>query len=135
MTNFDAPNRETFCTRRERSNTPLQALQLLNDVQHFEASRCLAEQIVKETTESPDRRLDILFERVLARQPDALERESMSKFLEATTNRLAASPEEASKIARAGQRWPDRSLPTLDVAVWTLASNLVLNLDETITRN
>ena len=135
MTNFDAPNRETFCTRRERSNTPLQALQLLNDVQHFEASRCLAESLVKETLASPDRRLELLFERVLARQPDAFERESISKFLEETTTRLAAAPEEASKIARAGQRWPDRSLPTLDVAVWTLASNLVLNLDETITRN
>jgi hypothetical protein len=95
----------------------------------------LAEQIVKETIQNPDRRVDLLFERVLARQPDMFERDALSKFLEETKTRLAAAPEEASKIASAGQRWPDRSLPTLDVAVWTLASNLVLNLDETITRN
>ncbi|MFN9987477.1 MAG: DUF1553 domain-containing protein, partial [Pirellula sp.] len=135
MSNFDAPNRETFCTRRERSNTPLQALQLMNDVQHFEAARCLAERIVRDVSSDDSARCDRLFEITLARKPNELERNAMMKFLTQSRERLKRSPEDAIKIANTGERWRDAKLQVDEVAPWTLVCNLVLNLDETITRN
>jgi len=135
MSNFDAPNRESFCTRRERSNTPLQALQLLNDVQQFEAARCLAERLLKESPQEDGSHIDKLFRWILARSPDDYERSQLAGFLEKTRQRLASNPEDASKIASVGERWRDTSIPTDQVAVWTLVCNLLLNLDETVTRN
>ena len=73
MSIFDGPNREQVCTLRERSNTPLQSLQLMNDVQHVEAARALAERIVSEGGSSPEDRVAFLFRTVLARQPTAEE--------------------------------------------------------------
>lgn len=135
MTNWDAPNREMFCTRRERSNTPLQALQLMNDVQHVEAARCLAERLLQQSISDDEARISRLFEWVLARQPDTFEREQVSAFLAQCRSRLSTAPGDAQQIATAGERWRDANLPVEDVATWTLVSNLILNLDETVTRN
>lgn len=135
MSNWDAPNRETFCTRRERSNTPLQALQLMNDVQHVEAARCLAERLLREGAKEDQARVARLFEWVLARQPDVYETEQVMAFLRQSRNRLTESPVDAKQIATTGERWRDANLPIEDVATWTLVSNLILNLDETVTRN
>jgi len=135
MSNFDAPNRESFCTRRERSNTPLQALQLMNDVQQIEAARCLAENLIKQSPQGDDLQIDRIFRRVLARSPDDYERSQLMGFVQKTRARLAESPADALKIARAGERWPETGLASDQVALWTLVCNLVLNLDETVTRN
>jgi len=135
MSNFDAPNRESFCTRRERSNTPLQALQLMNDVQQTEAARCLAERLLKQSPQEDNANIDRVFQWVLARSPDNYERGQVTSFLQKTRERLAANAEDAAKIASVGQRWPDTSLAADQVATWTLVCNLILNLDETVTRN
>ncbi|MFN6139353.1 MAG: PSD1 and planctomycete cytochrome C domain-containing protein [Planctomycetota bacterium] len=135
MSNFDAPNRESFCTRRERSNTPLQALQLMNDVQQIEAARCLAERLLKQSPQDDNSHIDHVFRVVLARSPDDYERDQLLGFLRKTRDRLATNPEDALKIASAGERWRDTSLAVDQVAAWTLVCNLVLNLDETVTRN
>ena len=135
MSNFDAPNRESFCARRERSNTPLQALQLMNDVQQIEAARCLAERLLKQSPQDDSSLIDQLFRVVLARSPDDYERSQLLGFLQKTRDRLATNPQDAQKIACAGERWRDTSLAVDQVAAWTLVCNLVLNLDETVTRN
>ena len=135
MSNFDAPNRESFCTRRERSNTPLQALQLMNDVQHMEAARCLAERLLKQSSKEDEEHINNLFRWVLSRSPDDYERTQIMSFLQKTRQRLASSPQDATKIASVGERWPESGLSADQVALWTLVCNLVLNLDETITRN
>jgi hypothetical protein len=135
MSNFDAPNRESFCTRRERSNTPLQALQLMNDVQQMEAARCLSERLLKQSVQEDQAHIDNLFRWVLGRSPDDYERSQVLGFLQKTRDRLASNPLDAERIARIGERWPEADLPPDQVAVWTLVCNLVLNLDETVTRN
>ncbi|MBU6236296.1 MAG: DUF1553 domain-containing protein [Planctomycetes bacterium] len=139
LSNFDAPNRETSCTRRERSNTPLQALQLMNDIQHFEAARCFAERVVREipsSTESLEQaRVARAFVLALGRAPDPTEQEELQHAFQQFRDRLQATPEDSLRIARAGERWPDPNLNPHEVAPWVLVCNLILNLDETITRN
>ncbi|MEI8213145.1 MAG: PSD1 and planctomycete cytochrome C domain-containing protein [Planctomycetota bacterium] len=135
MSNFDAPNRETYCARRERSNTPLQSLQLMNDIQHFEAARCMAERLLREPITDDANRIQRLFEWALARTPDDQERQTVERVLATHRQRLDQSPEDAQRIATVGERWRDTTLDPKEVATWALICNLLLNLDETVTRN
>jgi len=135
MSNFDAPNRETYCARRERSNTPLQSLQLMNDIQHFEAARCMSERLLREPIADDASRIQRLFEWALARTPDDHERQTVERVLATHRQRLEQSPEDAQRIATVGERWRDTSLDPKEVATWSLICNLLLNLDETVTRN
>jgi cytochrome c553 len=135
MTNFDAPNREQFCTVRERSDTPLQALQLMNDVQHFEAARAFAERIMTEGGTAPVDRITFAYRAALSRKPTAEEiavvQATLGKFLA----EYSQSAEAAKKVIHNGESKPKAGLPQTELAAWTLAANLILNLDETINRN
>jgi len=135
MTSFDAPNREQFCTRRERSNTPLQALQLMNDVQHFEAARGLAERMLLEGGKTPEDRIAYGYQTVLARKPSAGELAVVSDALKQHLQRYAGDPDAAKKATTFGESRPNPTLPEGELAAYTLAANLLLNLDETVTRN
>jgi hypothetical protein len=135
MSNFDAPNREQFCARRERSNTPLQALQLMNDVQHVEAARALAARSLAASAADDVGRIDWLFRTVLARRPEPNEREVVAAALAANRERYAADPAAAAKAICHGDSPVPGHVSPVELAAWTLLANTILNLDETLTRN
>jgi hypothetical protein len=136
MSNFDGPNREQFCTVRERSNTPLQALQLLNDTQHFEAARAFGERIISKGGSTPDERITFAYRTTLSRSPDASELAVVRAALEKCLERYLRDDEAARQVINVGESRPmpglfDRS----ELAAYTLLANLILNLDETVCRN
>ncbi|MGB8854390.1 MAG: PSD1 and planctomycete cytochrome C domain-containing protein [Pirellulales bacterium] len=134
MTTFDAPNREQFCARRERSNTPLQALQLMNDVQHVEAARALAERTLAATPDDAGR-INWLFRVVLARLPEAGEADVVAETLAGHRARYKADLEAARKAVSHGESKPAAGVPPDELAAWTLVANMILNLDEALNRN
>jgi hypothetical protein len=135
MSNFDAPNRELFCTRRERSNTPLQALQLMNDVQYVEAARVLAESILRDKAITPEQRTEYAFRKILSRTPTESERLAIQSAYDQFQIKFQTETEDAKKLVRVGERPYDPAIPSSDLAAFTLVTNLIMNLDETITRN
>ena len=135
MTNFDGPNREQFCSRRERSNTPLQALQLMNDVQHFEAARALAERVLAEAGADTRSRLEFMYRIVLSRKPNDKEIRIMTEALTTQLKLFAADNDAAIKAIHVGESEPKKVAAGRATAAWTMIANLILNLDETVTRN
>ncbi|MEY2599982.1 MAG: hypothetical protein RLZZ142_2241, partial [Verrucomicrobiota bacterium] len=135
LANFDAPSREQSCVRRERSNTPMQALQWMNDVQCMEAARALGERVLTEAGARLEERIDFLFRAVLARSPRSQEVELVSETYRRHVRFYRQSPELAHRLISVGES-PFRSeLPLPELAAWTLVSNLVLNMDEALTQH
>ncbi|MBX9677660.1 MAG: PSD1 and planctomycete cytochrome C domain-containing protein [Gemmataceae bacterium] len=135
LTNFDAPNRESSCSRRERSNTPMQALQLMNDVQHFEAARKFAERILTEGGTSPADRIRYAYRATVSRQPEAGEIEIVQRTQAAYLDRFQKNPEAAKQALRYGESPARAGLNEAEVASWAMVANLLLNLDESLNRN
>jgi hypothetical protein len=135
MSNFDAPNREQFCTKRERSNTPLQALQLLNDTQHFEAARAFGERILTEGGERFEERMTFAYRVALSREPATAELATLRRAFEHYSKRYRNDVEAARKVVSVGESKPKAAHDVSELATYTLLANLILNLDETITRN
>ena len=135
MSNFDGPNREQVCTVRERSNTPLQALQLMNDVQHFEAARGLAERVLAEGGATTEERIAYLYRTVLSRRPDADETNLVRGAWERQRALYDANPEAAHQAIHVGESQPKNVASPPETAAWTMIANLILNLDETVNRN
>jgi hypothetical protein len=135
LTNFDATNREQLCAVRDRTNTPLQALQLMNDVQHFEAARALAERAIAEGGKTNEERFTFLYRTVLSRKPDADELRLLSVALTKQAMIFDRDPQAAKKVVHAGESKPKGVASDAETAEWTMIANLVLNLDETVTRN
>ncbi len=135
MLTFDAPNREVCTVTREVTNTPLQALVLLNDPQFVEASRSFASRIMNMDAASDDERLRTAFEIVLSRQPDRSELKILQNRLEDERTYFDAHPNEATAFVTVGESTPDPTLPTTQLAAWTTVANMLFNLSETITRS
>ena len=135
MTTFDAPSREAFCVRRERSNTPLQALQLMNDIQHFEAARAFAQRMMKEGGATIKERLEFAFRSATGREP---ERKEIKVLEDSYFNQLVRYQQDvkaAKEVISYGESKPDESLDASQLAAYTMVANMVLNLDEVVTKN
>ncbi len=128
---FDAPNAQEAVTRRNRSNTPLQALTLLNDQAHTEFARALAARIPAAPGETPERELRHAFELCLGRLPTPREEERLLLFLEQMVDEFDSDPGAALEVVGATNR--DRSGLSRQAA-WTALSRVLLNLDEFVTR-
>jgi hypothetical protein len=130
---LNAPTREVFCVRRDVTNTPLQALVLMNDPQFVEAGRVLAE---KALAASPDfdARIDEISLRLLDRKLATDERAHVRATLDNATKYYAANPEDAKLAIATGEMKAPESIPAADLAAWSLVASQILNLDETVTR-
>ena len=130
MVNFDAPDASATVCRRERSNTPLQALNLLNDPVFMEAARFLAQRTLREAPPRWEERLDHIYQLCLSREPTPDERRLFRRFLDQQRAILQEEPESVKQLANGA----DSDLEPLLAATWTAAARAVLNLDEFITR-
>ncbi|MBZ5620181.1 MAG: PSD1 and planctomycete cytochrome C domain-containing protein [Acidobacteriia bacterium] len=139
LMNFDAPSSNLSCTRRERTDTPLQALNLMNDPVFFEAAQGLAFRVMREgaTTGMPSTRggfrdkLNYAYQVTLGRQPSAHEVERLGKYFDEALHKLADVPQTVAAL------FPNRiqGVPQTDAAAWVELSRVLLNLDEFITRD
>jgi Protein of unknown function (DUF1553)/Protein of unknown function (DUF1549)/Planctomycete cytochrome C len=127
LTVFDAPDSTVSCTRRNRSNTPLQALTLLNDEGFFECARAFAARVVKEGGTQDGERMEYAFRLVVGRSPLRKEFAILLRTLKQEREALERSPTEAEKLA-------GKKVDAVTLGTWTALGRVLLNLDEFITR-
>ena len=131
---FNLTSREFSCVRRERTNTPLQALVTLNDIQFVEAARHLAEVALERSGEDQNKTVDYISQKVLGRLFTSQEREVL---LESSRDFLAyyqQKPEDAQSLVKVGDSVASTKVATPVLAAWTMVCNQVLNLDETLNK-
>jgi len=134
LTTFDAPTREFCVVNRSRSTTPLQALALLNDATYHEASRKLAERMMKEGGLLPTQRLGYGFRLAAARAPNQLELSVLQAGLERRLSQYRANRKAAEELLSAGESERDKKLDAVELAAYTTAASVILNLDEVVTK-
>ena len=134
MLAFDAAARETCVVRQERTNTPIQALNLMNDPTYNEAARVFAERMLNEGGSHDGERLAYGFLLATARQPAASEAEILRSSLNRYRDRYQTRPEDAESYLTVGERPRDESIDPPELAAFTAVASMLLNLDETITR-
>jgi Protein of unknown function (DUF1553)/Protein of unknown function (DUF1549)/Concanavalin A-like lectin/glucanases superfamily/Planctomycete cytochrome C len=134
MMNFDSPNREQCAVFENRTNSPLQALDLMNDVTFLEASRKLAARILAEGGATPEARIDYGYKLLLARAPSAKQKQ----ILLTTEERMAADfhndPTAANQFLQQGESPIAPGANPVELAAWTSIASLMLNMDEAITK-
>ena len=134
LATFDAPDRETCTVRRARTNTPLQALVLMNDPTYVEASRKLAERILLEGGATTDDRIAFAFRLTIARKPTAREFVVLRRVFEQQLVRFQADPADATKLLSVGESPRNEKLTAVELAAWSAVASVILNLDETVTK-
>ncbi|MCD6051843.1 MAG: Protein of unknown function (DUF1553)/Protein of unknown function (DUF1549)/Planctomycete, partial [Verrucomicrobia bacterium] len=134
MLMFDSPSREICSVKRARTNTPLQALALLNEVTYVEAARKLAERMLTEGGATPTDRINWAFRRVTSRTPDAADLKVLADGLEKRLTRFRSDKDAATKLISQGESKPDAKLDPAELAAYTLTANVLLNLDEVVTK-
>lgn len=131
---FDAPSRETCTVRRARTNTPLQALTLMNDKQYVEASRQFAQRMLTEGGASPESRLAFAFRLATGRQPSEKESAVLLRVLNKQSEIFKGNVDAAKQLLAVGESKRNESLDPAEHAAYTMVANLILNLDETVTK-
>lgn len=131
---FDSPQGDVSCTRRTRSNTPLQALTTLNDPTFFEAAQALGLRVWREGGSTDEERLRYAFRLATGRGPDKLELQRLLKFLQEQRANFDGNTAAAVYVSSADLNNIPPNLDLHKVAPWTMVARLILNLDETITK-
>ena len=134
METFNAPTREECAVDRERTNTPLQALVTLNDVQFVEASRRLAEVAIHESGKDDAGRLDAIALRVLARPLETAERNALQPVIRDLRDHYARDAKASRALVAVGDSPPVASIPAPELAAWTMVASQFFNLDEALNK-
>ena len=135
LLNFDAPSHEECTAERTRSNTPQQALALLNDITYVEAARCFAARILKECNGDTETRIKWAFNTALSRDPLPAEVPILVDLLKKQQKRYEYALDAADDLTNVGEAPPAEGVKTVELAAWTSVARTILNLHETITRN
>jgi hypothetical protein len=131
MTLFDAPDRESSCVKRSTTNTPLQSLGLLNEIQRTTMARSLAERLLREA-DTDTERLNLLFRLLASRAPDKRERAACATLLETLRERYASAQDDAVALLSLGDIQPNPKLNTTEYAAWTQVAVTALASDPAI---
>ena len=134
MLNFDSATRETCTVGTERTNTPLQALNLMNDVTFVEASRKFAERMYLEGGQSPAERLAYGFEMATARPPSNQESAVLERAFAKQLESFRGDPKAAARLLAQGESPVDFRAKRSEIAAYAMTAGLILNLDETVTK-
>ena len=134
MSTFDGPSRESCVVRRERSNSPMQALLLMNDPQYVECARGLAERVLQEPSQSEQKQAEFVLRQCVLRQPTEQEVQGVLDDYHSYLADFTADPEAAKSLVHVGENPPAEDLDSVLLAAWTMVSNLALNLDEFINK-
>ena len=134
METFNAPTREQCAVDRERTNTPLQALVTLNDVQFVEASRHLAEIAIRERGSNDAGRLDAIALRVLARPLETTERDALAPVVRDLRDHYARDRKASQSLVTVGDSPPAAEVPAPELAAWTMVASQFFNLDEALNK-
>jgi hypothetical protein len=132
---FDAPTREECTVERARSNTPQQALVLLNDPTYVEAARVLAERLVRAGGSGVKRRIQFAYRQALSRKAEPAEVELLGELYQRHLKQYRADRKAAEAVLQVGDRPAARDIDAAELAAWTSVTRVVLNLHETITRD
>jgi hypothetical protein len=133
LNTFDL-DRDRCTARRTLTNTPLQALALLNDTTYLEASRALAQRVIQQGGKDPKKRINLAFQSATNRMPEAGEREALLVLLRDAFRHYRQDPASALKLLEVGEWKSNSQIDPIESAAWTAVTRIVLNLDETITK-
>ncbi len=134
MDAFDAPTRDTVCTRRQRTDTPLQALVTMNDIQWVEASRALAERLIEHGGKAPAQRIQYLSNLMLSHDPSPEMETVLQKSLAQMEKHYTADPAAAHDLVGVGEKKRNAAIPATELAAWTMVVSEVFNLDEMLNK-
>ena len=134
MDALDAPMRDVVCTRRQRTDTPLQALVTMNDVVWVEAARALAQRVILEGGHDPAKRINLMSEIVLSHDATPKMATVLENSLDQMEKHYTADPKAARELIAVGEKKRDPAINESELAAWTMVASEMLNLDETITK-